>query len=410
MHGQANSLKSGPSGPFFGTIFPQELMEGEPRMFNKSDLSRDAFMLKGDLADCGYDWWWHSFTGHDALTGAEKSFFVEFFTCNPHLGGKEPVFGQLPENQAHDIRPSYVMVKAGAWGEDAAQLHRFFGWQDAEVAAAVPFSIRCGNCSLSETSTRGQIRRTPEEVKLHPEYMCDAGEMSWNLKIEKQIAYNVGYGASRPLRDSEAFEMYWHAEGMKTAYSGEVLWNGRRYIVTPETSWGYADKNWGRDFTSPWVWLSSNNLVSRRTGRRLENSVFDIGGGRPKIGHLALPDKLLAAFWYEGEEFEFNFSKFWTLTRTDFDCHETASQVVWHIEQETPLHRMVTDITCEKKDMLLVNYEAPDGARRHRRLWNGGSGTGTVKLYRGTELIDEIAAANTGCEYGEYGNVPESGV
>jgi tocopherol cyclase len=135
MHGQANSLKSGPSGPFFGTIFPQELMEGEPRMFNKSDLSRDAFMLKGDLADCGYDWWWHSFTGHDALTGAEKSFFVEFFTCNPHLGGKEPVFGQLPENQAHDIRPSYVMVKAGAWGEDAAQLHRFFGWQDAEVAA-----------------------------------------------------------------------------------------------------------------------------------------------------------------------------------------------------------------------------------------------------------------------------------
>lgn len=240
--------------------------------------------------------------------------------------------------------------------------------------------------------------------------MCDAGEMSWNLKIEKQIAYNVGCGASRPLRDSEAFEMYWHAEGMKTAYSGEVLWNGRRYTVTPETSWGYADKNWGRDFTSPWVWLSSDNLVSRRTGRRLENSVFDIGGGRPKIGHLALPDKLLAAFWYEGEEFEFNFSKFWTLTRTDFDCHETASQMVWHIEQETPLHRMVTDITCEKKDMLLVNYEAPDGARRHRRLWNGGSGVGTVKLYRGTELIDEIAAANTGCEYGEYGNAPESGV
>lgn len=35
-------------------------MEGEQRMFNKSDLSRDAFMLKGDLADCGYDWWWHS--------------------------------------------------------------------------------------------------------------------------------------------------------------------------------------------------------------------------------------------------------------------------------------------------------------------------------------------------------------
>ncbi len=31
-------------------------------MVNKSDLSRNAFMLKGDLSKCGYDWWWHSFT------------------------------------------------------------------------------------------------------------------------------------------------------------------------------------------------------------------------------------------------------------------------------------------------------------------------------------------------------------
>ena len=27
------------------------------------------------------------------------------------------------------VKPSYLMVKAGAWGNDAAQLHRFFGWK-----------------------------------------------------------------------------------------------------------------------------------------------------------------------------------------------------------------------------------------------------------------------------------------
>ena len=37
----------------------------------------------------------------------------------------EPVFGQIPGKPQ---KPSYLMVKAGAWGEDAAQLHRFWGW------------------------------------------------------------------------------------------------------------------------------------------------------------------------------------------------------------------------------------------------------------------------------------------
>ncbi len=44
--------------------------------------------------------------------------------------------------------------------------------------------------------------------------------MSWDLAVSKQIAFHVGYGASRPLREPEAFAIYWHAEGMKSAYSG----------------------------------------------------------------------------------------------------------------------------------------------------------------------------------------------
>ena len=72
--------------------------------------------------------------------------------------------------------------------------------------------------------------------------------------------------------------------------------NGRKYIVSPEKSFGYADKNWGRDFTSPWVWLSSNCLKSRKTGEILTNSAFDIGGGRPKIYFVALDRRLLGVF------------------------------------------------------------------------------------------------------------------
>ena len=40
---------------------------------------------------------------------------------------------------------------------------------------------------------------------------------------------------------------------MKTLYRGTVTIDGETYLVTPETSYGCADENWGADFTNPWV-------------------------------------------------------------------------------------------------------------------------------------------------------------
>ncbi|MBQ7352802.1 MAG: hypothetical protein IJW54_02235 [Clostridia bacterium] len=369
-------------------------------MFNKHQIKRNACQLFGGQAKCGYDWWWHSFTAHNEKTGEEKAFFIEYFLCNPKKGKKDPVFGQLEDNKNNKIKPSYLMVKAGTWGEDARQLHRFYGWESVEVSYKVPFLIKTDECMCTETEMYGYVK--VENAENHPEWMCQNGEMSWNLKINKQIAFNVGYGAGALFRKMQLFEMFWHAEGMKSGYEGEVIYNGEKYIVDMDTCYGYADKNWGKNFTSPWVWLSSNNLVSKKTGKKLENSVFDIGGGCPKIGPIALKRKLLSAFFYEGKCYEFNFSKFWTFTRTKFECKETNTQIIWHVEQRTWRNKMVTDITCEKKDMLLVNYEAPNGEKLHNRLWNGGNGKGLVKLYRKGKLIDEIICENVGCEYGEY--------
>ena len=205
--------------------------------------------------------------------------------------------------------------------------------------------------------------------------------------------------------------MYWHAEGMKTAYSGELTLNGRRYTVTPERSFGYADKNWGRDFTSPWVWLASSALTSKKTGKRLENSAFDIGGGRPKVYFVPLDRRLLGVLYYEGEEFDFNFSHLWLNVKTEFSFREEGDLVHWQVRQENNHAVMETEIFCRKKDMLLVNYEAPDGAKKHNRLWNGGNGWGMVRISRktgaGLTLLDELEATHVGCEYGEY-DTPET--
>ncbi len=367
-------------------------------MANIHDLKRNQSMLRGSLRKCGYDWWWHSFTAYHEATGQPKPFFLEFFTCNPALGGSQPSFGRLGQ------KPSYLMVKLGTWGEDPRQFHRFFAWDDVRLKMGAPFSIAAGDCYLDETHTHGSMDIT--DAQNHPEWMCDNGRVRWDLKIDKKIAFHVGYGTSTFLRRLNAFQMFWHAEGMKTAFEGYIELDGQRYVVRPEDCYGYADKNWGKDFTSPWVWLSSNNLTSTVTGKKLEDSVFDIGGGCPKVYFVPLKRKLLSDFWYEGKSYEFNFSKLWTFTRTKFDCRETDSQILWHVEQRTWRNKMVTDIVCDKKDMLLVNYEAPNGKKLHNRLWNGGNGRGTVKLYRKQgkqfRLIDAIVCQNVGCEYGEY--------
>ena len=371
---------------------------------NRHDITRDEFMLDGPFAEKGYDWWWHSFTAVNEETGESKPFFMEFFTCNPALGGEDPVFGQLPENKENGIRPSYLMVKVGTWGEEHFQLHRFFGWNQVEMQGKAPFEIEAGDCFLSETQSKGRVCVT--EAEDHPEWMCDNGEISWDLHIDKKIAYNVGYGASTPLRKMKAFEMYWHAEGVKTLYSGVVTCNGVRYLVEPETCYGYADKNWGSDFTSPWVWLSSCNLTSRKTGRKLTNSAFDIGGGKPKAFGISFDRKLLGEMYYEGTSYEFNFSKFWKFPGTRFESKETDKKILWKVRQENAGFVMKTDVECRKDHMLLINYEAPDGSKRHNRLWNGGDGKGRIRLYKkgkdGLILIDDMDAENIGCEYGEY--------
>lgn len=375
-------------------------------MFNTSDIRKNEYMLVNGFARKGYDWWWHSFTGRNEVTGEERPFFVEFFCCNPNSAEENPVFGQLPENKKAGKKPSYLMVKAGAWGEGHSQLHRFFSLKDVAIHGKAPFSVSAEDCFCSDTELRGSVSLSTEEAAAHPEYMCDAGSIAWDLKIDKKVAFNVGYGTSKLFRFLEAFEMYWHAEGMKSLYSGTVIYNGEKYIITPETSFGYADKNWGRGFTTPWVWLSSDNMKSNLTGKVLTDSVFDIGGGKPKVWFVSLDRKLLSAFWYEGKPYEFNFSKFWTFTRTEFDFRETEDRVFWHVKQETLKAVMETEATCLKKDMLLVNYEAPDGSKRHNRLWNGGNATGTVKLWEKKKgklvLVDDISFTNCGCEYGEY--------
>ena len=170
------------------------------KMFNRHDIDRDACQLAGKLSERGYDWWWHSFTGHDEQTGEQKQFFIEFFLCNPSGGKDKPVFGQSKASRAAGTKPSYLMIKAGAWGHDGAQLHKFYGWKKIDVEYSTPFSISAGDFFLSETGTKGVINISEDDAKKYKEWMCQSGQMAWSLVMDKKISFNVGYGAGKLFR------------------------------------------------------------------------------------------------------------------------------------------------------------------------------------------------------------------
>ncbi len=372
---------------------------------NKSDIKRDLYMLKGPLAKKGYDWWWHKFTAYNKKTGKPKGFFIEYYICNPARGKKQPVLGQQQNNKERGIFPSYAMIKVGCWGKNAKQIHNFYSIENFTNHTS-KLNIEIGPCTLSETAIKGICRLSELDAQLHPEYMSNYGTMSWDLTVNKKIAYNVGYGASPLFRFLNAFEMFWHAEGMKTEYSGQITFDNEEYEVIPEKSYGYADKNWGSDFTSPWLWISSCNLKSFITGKQLKNSVLEIGGGNPKIYGLSLGKKLLGGLYYEGTSYDYNFSKFWTKSNMIFSFISQDEFNIWTVTAKNRYSRMEIILKCPKNEMIFIQYEAPNGKKRHNHLWNGGTGIGEIKLYHTTKekqtLIDYIEFKNAGCEYGEY--------
>jgi tocopherol cyclase len=372
----------------------------------REELSRNAYMLKGKLAYRGYDWWWHSLIGVSKKTGEQQAFFIEYFVINPALGGIEPILGQLPENKNQGIRPSYAMIMAGSWSKQGAlQIRNYYGIDDF-YASKEEINVRIGQNTATESHLKGAVQLESQFAAQHPEFMSDAGEMSWVLQVQKVLSYSVGYAASKLARRLNAFQMYWHVQGMKTFYLGTITLNGEGFEVTPETCYGYQDKNWGTDYTNPWVWLNCNNFTSRTTKEKLTLTSLDVGGARAVLFGVPLQRNVLVAFYYEGQLYEFNFSKIWHCPRQRFDIVITKEEVIWDIVAWNRRAKIEIYFTCPKNTMQFINYENPDGEKKHSSLWNGHYALGTVKLYycsgSSFELIDTFDGQLGGCEYGVY--------
>ncbi len=342
--------------------------------FNKHDTDRDSFMLRGALAKQGFDVWRHCIHGVSETTGKERTFILDFGGINPQLREEEPVFAK------DGTRPSYFAVMACICGEEGSVLTRYFPWDRVSTDTALDVLVSASDCFLSETRTMGRIEVSAEDVEKNPTVHPEAGKLIWDLKIKKPIALNLGYSTSGPLRDTEIMDAYWHTEGLISEYDGVIEWNGEKYLVKPETSYGYADKVWGKNAGPRWEYISCCDLTSKKNGK-LKNSAFSFGiGTQINVGPINTKEALAGGIYLDGETYEYNFSKMWMLTRSRTAEKRNGKKCVFAIAEETPLSRMKLKVTCDRNQMRELRMETTAGDLR--RMLVGGDGQAELIIER----------------------------
>ena len=65
---------------------------------SRENRRKNLYMLRGLGRKNSYDWWWHSFTGYNKISGEQKSFFIEYFVINPAVSPRTVQFGNKSAN------------------------------------------------------------------------------------------------------------------------------------------------------------------------------------------------------------------------------------------------------------------------------------------------------------------------
>lgn len=391
-------------------------------MGSKKISGNERYMLKGSLKKNGFDRWRLVTSGFNKMTGEERTFLIEFYVVNPALSPNDVVLG-FKSRKAHSaadlqyalagtqsatnmqvekyVQPSFVMVKAAMLGLGGKQVNAYFPSSSLEIGKN-DFIIKVAagrdeECFLSDNECYGSVAVSVSKLNEMPELLSQAGSLSWNLKFKKQISFSPDYRGKT---------IHWSSFGARTVFEGKVVLDGEEYLVTPKKSYGYIDKNWGKDFSSPFFHLSASNFTSLINGKSLDYSCLAVQGVyNEKLSVLAsLEDNKIEFHADSHKKYSINFEC------TEMPEDDDGVKLHWTVSVHDRKRVLDIDIFCNISEMFIRDYESPEGGRKLLKVLGGGTGTGEMRLYKkikkNLELIEYVRIANCICEYGNI-DLPE---
>ena len=164
-------------------------------MVSNKKFKKKILILNTSTLIKGYRNWKFSFTGYHKVTGEPKSFFIEYFIVNPSKKNPKIILGQTDaerlfnSNSKGTIKPSYAMIKAGAFGDGSKQIQNYYSTADVFINKKQHI-IQIKDSHISDASLFGYAAVSSFVAASHPEYLSDSGSMSWILKFDKQVSFN----------------------------------------------------------------------------------------------------------------------------------------------------------------------------------------------------------------------------
>lgn len=377
--------------------------------------------LLGSKKKLGVNFWRFIFNSTEKISGTEQIFIIELEMLNPWLSPSEPLLGFKPRvavteddlqyalagtssakelKSENIIQPSYLAIRVCKLGSEPKQVCSYHALKDVHFSNK-PFTIQTDNKTFSDEQLSGCISLSEADCQKHPEYLCDKGYASWNLKYEVIRDIGIGYDSGTER---------WFPAGIKTNFIGTINFDGADYIVEPRKCFGYMDRYWGRSFPYTWFHISSANFTSIISGRTLFDSFFSIQG--------SFNDKVAFVGSFEGSDIIFpadmnkrQYSCVWDCVQTPENEDVEENKLHWSVSINNKSWVIDIDLYCKIKELYNRTIELPEGQRKVLNLVQGATGTGEIKLFKKNKnTLEQIEYANITkaiCEFGheEDGNL-----
>ncbi|MBI5210153.1 MAG: hypothetical protein HY927_09315 [Elusimicrobia bacterium] len=313
----------------------------------------NARVWDGKSRDDWYEWWYYKVV----VPGTQEAFYFCYGVVNP-----------WDLDRTRPASRAYVSVGSFGAGEVVERTlapGKFTASPDSAF-------VQVGDGVATDRELKGRLPAP------------DGGEISWDLKVEKDWAFNaMGWAMSQAWISN----IFWYPAQAGAFMSGRISFKGK--TVTLDRAPAYQDRNWGTSFPKWWTWLVSNNF------KGAPGTVLAAGGGQPRIfPGTDFYQGVAVGLRHEGRERVFR---------------PTSGDIVkvdvrfgrWEVSARNRRgERIEISAFAPREKFLLLKFMAPQG--REFNDYEALLGRIRVKLYEGPKLVADLETDEGGIEYGTF--------